>query len=196
MKTLSDYYEENGKIVFTAEFHIKRGFCCGKACRHCPYIKPCKKGTTTLETTTMKKALYLDDVRTPTTTIPNYEPWYVVRNYDEFVGWITENGIPDLISFDHDLAEEHMNDYFNQVALVGYQHPDYEKYTEKTGLDCARWLGEYIQQNNAVLKSVCVHSHNPVGATNIQSYINGLKRHMGWEQDCYLGRHPFTTENK
>ena len=192
MKTSSDYYEEDGKIVLTADFHIKRGSCCGKICRHCPYTKPHTKGNKTLEK--MKRALYLDDVRTPTTTINGYEPWYVVRNYDEFVSWITEHGIPDLISFDHDLAEEHVEDYFSQLALNGFQYPTYEKYVEKTGLDCARWMAEYVQNNNAVLKSVCVHSHNPVGASNIQSFVNGLKKHMGWEQDCYLGRHPFTTE--
>lgn len=32
-----DYYIENGCIVFTAAFHLKRGSCCGSACRHCPY---------------------------------------------------------------------------------------------------------------------------------------------------------------
>ena len=143
----------------------------------------------------MKKSLYLDDVRTPTTTIPGYEPWYVVRNYDEFVSWISENGIPDLISFDHDLAKEHMDDYFEQVFTQGFQHPMYEEYTEKTGLDCARWLAEHIQTNNLVLKSVSVHSHNPVGASNIQSFINGFKKHMGWEQDCYTARHPFEIKN-
>ena len=140
---------------------------------------------------TLKTALYLDDVRTPTTTIPGYEPWNVVRNYDEFVSWITQHGIPDLISFDHDLAEEHIEDYYSQLAVNGFQYPTYEAYKEKTGLDCARWLGEYVQNNNAVLKSVCVHSHNPVGASNIQGYINGLKKHMGQLQDCYLGKHPF-----
>lgn len=143
----------------------------------------------------MKKSLYLDDVRTPTTTIPGYEPWYVVRNYDEFVSWISENGIPDLISFDHDLAKEHMDDYFEQKLTQGFQHPRYEEYTEKTGLDCARWLAEHIQTNNLVLKSVSVHSHNPVGASNIQSFINGFKKHMGWEQDCYTARHPFEIKN-
>lgn len=141
--------------------------------------------------TTLKKSLYLDDQRTPNTTIPGYEPWYVVRNYDEFVNWITENGIPDLISFDHDLADEHMEDYFKQKLNQGYQFPDYDSYNEKTGLDCARWLAEHIQANNLVLKTVTVHSHNPVGATNIQSYINGFKKHMGWDQDCSLMRHPF-----
>jgi hypothetical protein len=32
-----DYYFENGLMVMTAAFHLKRGFCCGNACRHCPY---------------------------------------------------------------------------------------------------------------------------------------------------------------
>ncbi len=32
-----DYYVENGFWVFTAAYHLKRGFCCGSGCRHCPY---------------------------------------------------------------------------------------------------------------------------------------------------------------
>ena len=144
----------------------------------------------------MKKALYLDDVRTPTTTIPGYEPWYIVRNYDEFVDWITKNGVPDLISFDHDLAEEHMTDYFNQLNQFGHQIPSYETFKEKTGLDCARWLVEHIQANNLQLKAVSVHSHNPVGAANIQSFINGFKRHMGWTEDCFVMKHPFTVKKE
>lgn len=32
-----DYYLENGLLVFTAAHHLKRGFCCGSGCRHCPY---------------------------------------------------------------------------------------------------------------------------------------------------------------
>jgi len=31
------YYFEGSKIVFTYEYHIKRGYCCGSVCRHCPY---------------------------------------------------------------------------------------------------------------------------------------------------------------
>lgn len=147
------------------------------------------------ETQQLKRSLYLDDTRTPTTTIQGYEPWYVVRNFDEFVDWITKNGVPDLISFDHDLAEEHMTDYFQQVAVIGYQVPNYDSFTEKTGLDCARWLVDYIQANDLQLKAVSVHSHNPVGAANIHSFINGFKRHMGWPEDCFMMKHPFTVEN-
>ena len=32
-----DCYIEDGMMVFTAAFHLKRGYCCGSACRHCPY---------------------------------------------------------------------------------------------------------------------------------------------------------------
>ena len=32
-----DYYIENGLIVFTASFLLKRGYCCQRGCRHCPY---------------------------------------------------------------------------------------------------------------------------------------------------------------
>lgn len=32
-----DYYMEDGRRVFTAHFHLKRGHCCGNGCRHCPY---------------------------------------------------------------------------------------------------------------------------------------------------------------
>ena len=32
-----DYYFENGLLVMTEAYHLKRGFCCGSGCRHCPY---------------------------------------------------------------------------------------------------------------------------------------------------------------
>ncbi|WP_170073178.1 DUF5522 domain-containing protein [Mongoliibacter ruber] len=33
-----DYYiNENGLMVFTAQYHIRRGYCCSSGCKHCPY---------------------------------------------------------------------------------------------------------------------------------------------------------------
>jgi hypothetical protein len=33
-----DYYmSEEGFIVFTEKYHLKRGYCCQSGCRHCPY---------------------------------------------------------------------------------------------------------------------------------------------------------------
>lgn len=36
-KKLPDFYHENGKKVMTESYHLKRGYCCGSGCRHCPY---------------------------------------------------------------------------------------------------------------------------------------------------------------
>ena len=33
----TDYYVEDGRWVFTAAYHLKRGRCCGSGCRHCPF---------------------------------------------------------------------------------------------------------------------------------------------------------------
>ncbi len=32
-----DYYFDGPFLVFTAAYHLKRGYCCGNGCRHCPY---------------------------------------------------------------------------------------------------------------------------------------------------------------
>lgn len=35
---LDDYYlNEQGLLVFTEAYHLKRGYCCGNKCLHCPY---------------------------------------------------------------------------------------------------------------------------------------------------------------
>jgi hypothetical protein len=88
----------------------------------------------------MSKKLYLDDIRNPTT-----DGWKIVRSYNDFVKWIETNGIPDLISFDHDLGET----------------------DEKTGYDCAKWLCEYCWDNGLPIPEYNVHSANPVGRDNI-----------------------------
>ncbi|WP_044173118.1 DUF5522 domain-containing protein [Flectobacillus major] len=31
------YYNEQGFMVFTKEYHLKRGYCCKNGCKHCPY---------------------------------------------------------------------------------------------------------------------------------------------------------------
>ena len=31
------YHDEQGCVVFTAAYHLKRGHCCENGCRHCPY---------------------------------------------------------------------------------------------------------------------------------------------------------------
>ena len=40
-----DYYIENGQWVFTAQFLLRRGYCCKNNCRHCPYQSDNRKIT-------------------------------------------------------------------------------------------------------------------------------------------------------
>lgn len=33
-----DYYlDEKGRMVFTADYLLRRGYCCESGCKHCPY---------------------------------------------------------------------------------------------------------------------------------------------------------------
>lgn len=107
--------------------------------------------------TTFKTILYLDDMRTPLARGID-----VVRNYDEFVRYLEENGIPELVSFDHDLSDEHY------MPESEWGKPlDYSSYKEKTGLDCAR----YLIENNLPIKRWGVHSMNAVGKRNIENLL-------------------------
>ena len=39
------YYTPEGYLVFTEQYHRRRGFCCGSGCRHCPWRKDGANGT-------------------------------------------------------------------------------------------------------------------------------------------------------
>ncbi len=46
------YYLDDTKVVFTEQYHIERGYCCGSksgGCRHCPYEPKAQKGNTTIK---------------------------------------------------------------------------------------------------------------------------------------------------
>jgi hypothetical protein len=32
-----DCYRDGAYLVFTRQYHLRRGYCCGSGCRHCPY---------------------------------------------------------------------------------------------------------------------------------------------------------------
>lgn len=110
------------------------------------------------------KKLYLDDIRVPKT-----EGWDIVRNYDEFVFWIRLNGVPDEVSFDHDLAEISYNPTNGSQKF---------EYYEKTGLDAAKWLGQHCIEKNIPFPKWNVHSANPIGKANIEAYIKNVIKHQ------------------
>lgn len=43
------YYLDNGKVVFTEQYHKERGYCCGNKCRHCCYEPQYQKGNNNLK---------------------------------------------------------------------------------------------------------------------------------------------------
>jgi len=135
-----------------------------------------------------KKYIYLDDVR-----IPNDPRWTVVKNYDEFVAKVTEIGLEniELISLDHDLGdtaimEWHTNVYHNFKL-------DYNNITEKTGMDCTKWLVEQWM-NGAPVCEVKVHSANAIGSANMMGYINNYLHINRLPQTCIRWVVPHTIE--
>lgn len=58
MEEEADYYfNEQGLMVFTAAFHLKRGYCCKNKCKHCPWFY----GRDKPENSIIAKANKLDD---------------------------------------------------------------------------------------------------------------------------------------
>ncbi|WP_347230597.1 cyclic-phosphate processing receiver domain-containing protein [Chryseobacterium sp. Leaf394] len=118
-----------------------------------------------------KRLLFLDDLRYP---IDAYhytkqdiflrDDWVIARNYHQFVSSILEEGLPEFISFDHDLADE------------DYLESDSHEIPEKTGYECAKWLINYCMDHNAELPKFFSHSMNPVGKENIESLLNNYKK--------------------
>jgi hypothetical protein len=121
----------------------------------------------------MKRLLWLDDIRNPHTAdwLMCYAPSFAygegevhwVKRYSEFVDWITENGLPDMICFDHDLSDIHCNK---------------STYKEKTGFTCAQWLVDYCIDNDKMIPDYRVQSANPVGRANIEGLLNGAIKHL------------------
>jgi hypothetical protein len=126
------------------------------------------------------KRLFLDDVRNPKDCVSYMrnkvynEDWDIVRTYDEFVDYIKTNGVPDEISFDNDLADEHYHpSMFDSPESYGEK---YNSFKEKTGYDCAKWLCNYCFENGLPLPTYLVHSMNPVGRDNIISILNSSEK--------------------
>src|SRR5210317_630558 len=149
----------------------------------------------------LKKALYLDDKRVPVKAIPGHEDWVVVKNFDEFKDYILENGVPDYISFEHDLHEEHVQDYVNYQGQ-GIMAINYGDFTVETGLDCLKWLCEHIQEDHEKgegklkLNLVGIHSFNNLGVENLRHMANSFKEHMGWAADAFIAKPEFNIPGK
>ncbi len=130
------------------------------------------------------RKLFLDDIRQPKDAcylVQDWaklyfdDEWDVVKTHKEFVRWVKRNGVPTHVSFDHDLADVHYDIDFD----------DWDVYTaeqlgvEETGLDSAKFLVDYCENNGFDLPLYQVHSANPIGRRNIKTYLDNAKKHLG-----------------
>lgn len=101
----------------------------------------------------MYKILWLDDTRNPqdpqwSKILPSISGDVIwVKTYHEFDEWITLNGFPDAVCFDHDLG------------------------TGRSGMDAARLMVNKAIENKLSLPIWIVQSANPVGKLNIALYL-------------------------
>jgi hypothetical protein len=131
--------------------------------------------------------LFLDDFRHPYDCVAYMRDpmkyakwnWVVVKNHEEFVKKIEEDGLPEFISFDHDLADEHYDNTMYQG--VEEYSKKYEHFKEKTGLDCAKWLTEHCMDTKQKLPDFEIHSMNPAGGENIRSLLLNFKKFQDQE---------------
>lgn len=134
----------------------------------------------------MNKLLWLDDVRNPfvgdwlLSYAPDFDDdrdnvvW--VKNYDDFVEWITKNGLPYKVAFDHDLGKDEA-DMKVQMGMSKRQARK-EKKGIKDGKDAANWLVEYCLDNDLNIPLFTIQSANPTGADNIRGLLMGAIKHI------------------
>lgn len=99
--------------------------------------------------------MFLDDTRE---TKQKYD--IVVRSFEEATTYILKHGVPNFISFDHDLGM----DINGEIGKNGY--------------DLAKWIvnmdlnGQIKIPEDFIFN---VHSANPIGKDNIETILNNYK---------------------
>ena len=116
--------------------------------------------------------LFLDDYRLPEDVFRltidfDYEKnseWIIVKSYDEFIAYILQNTIPEIISFDHDLTQDHYlpnNQYEIDYGTI-----------KKTGYHALLWLIRHCTENKIDLPKCKIHSQNNSGKENMNNLLN------------------------
>lgn len=103
----------------------------------------------------MTYRLFLDDERFP----PDDKlEWVICRNMQQVQEACEQKGLPEFISFDHDLGDD-----------------------QPTGYDVAKWMIEHdLDQQGQFMPTTFrfyVHSQNPIGAENINKLLTNYLGH-------------------
>lgn len=129
--------------------------------------------------------LFLDDIRMPQDAWIYSErvqmlqksktqsrEWTIVRNYEDFCEFIDKSGIPEMVSFDHDLCDEHIKHYFDFASKNRYI--DYSNLKTKTGKHCAEYFLDKWKIAGKPSTQIYVHSANRWGQVEIKNVLKEL----------------------
>jgi len=87
----------------------------------------------------------------------NTKDWEIVRSFDDFCKIINDKGLPNIVSFDHDIA-------------------DFKNGNERSGKTAAQFMVDYCIDHNLDFPEYYVHSANPRGVDNIKGLIDDFIR--------------------
>ena len=133
----------------------------------------------------MKTLLFLDDLRNPfldkegkiDNSLKQHKIIWV-RSFEEFKDYLLKYDMPDAISFDHDLHEEHYTPEFfwnNYDLSKKYQDIKKLSYQHKTGEYCAKFLLSHCRRKKIKEPKIYIHSDNPVGVNYIENVFKVLE---------------------
>ncbi len=135
----------------------------------------------------METLLWLDDIRNPREEI--WCNWIIeaglnpgdynivwVKSYAEFTKWISTNGLPAVICFDHDLGEDVAKGRVSKG--MSKRQARILKRESLSGFDCAKWLIEFCLDNLINAPEFKIQSANPVGAENIKGLIENFRKNV------------------
>jgi hypothetical protein len=127
------------------------------------YIYPKRNGAgLIIETQSLKHVSNVDN-----------DNWIVVRNYDDFVKTIEEKGLPDAVSFDHDLSTEYIQHYYKVTEKTGII--EYGNLKPDSGYHCAKYFVEQCKKLKPKnLPEVFIHSANKWGVEEIKNILKQI----------------------
>lgn len=115
----------------------------------------------------MKTYLYLDDFRDKP-ELPGFDVTKVA-SFGQFVEYLEQQGMPDVVSFDYDLG---------LPVAIAAQKEGMSKRKAKllkrhvpTGADCAQYMVEFIADKKIKYPFILVHSQNKDGREKIKAII-------------------------
>ena len=130
----------------------------------------------------MSYKLFLDDFRQPRdaqlsgstqmlleASETDGSDWLVVRTYDDFIKTIEDKGMPEMISFDHDLTPTHMKIYMQSADRNSLNYNAIGM--DKTGYHCAMVFEECWMEMDKPKVKVYIHTANHIGARNIKQVL-------------------------